>query len=74
MEIPTETPLARLLREEGRRQDWLAAQIGARPEQVSRWVQGVHLPVEATREAIANALRLPVDEVFPPQPEAAQAA
>lgn len=52
----------------------LARHIGAHETEVSRWKLGVHLPEEATREAIANALRLKVDEVFPPQPEAAQAA
>lgn len=65
MRARIDTPLRRILREEGRRQDWLADQVGADVYQVSRWVRGVHVPVEATREAIACALGRHVDEIFP---------
>lgn len=73
MKLRLDTPLRRALREEGRRQDWLAEQLGAHPSHVSRWVQGLHVPMEATRERIAEILGREVDELWPaaPQREAA---
>lgn len=65
MSIRFDTPLKNVLREEGRRQDWLAEQVGADVYQVSRWVRGVHVPIETTRQAIARALGRHVEEVFP---------
>ncbi len=60
-----DTPLKRILQEEGRRQTWLAAQIGVRPDQLNRWVHGLHEPIDATKQAIAEALGRPVDDLFP---------
>lgn len=69
----TETLLGRILQEEGRRQTWLVEQLIARGiradrSQVHGWVWGLHVPVETTRQAIADALCRQVDEVFPPGP------
>jgi hypothetical protein len=55
------TGLARVLDEEGRTQKWLVEQllrrgIRADKSQVSNWVRGLHVPVEPTREAIADIL------------------
>ena len=66
-----ETPLKRILDEEGRRQDWLARQLNVDESAVSRWVRGVHVPSEPNRRAIAEALGRNVDDVFPPEPIAA---
>lgn len=51
-----ETPLKRILEAEGRSQTWLARTIGVKRQQVWMWVNGIHVPVEPTREAIADAL------------------
>lgn len=66
-----DTPLKRVLHEEGRRQDWLASQVGVRPEQVWRWVHGLHEPADDTKQAIAEALGRTVEELFPEEPVAA---
>lgn len=68
------TPLKLALREEGRRQDWLAEQIGASADQVCRWANGVHIPVEATRELIAARVGRKVDELWPDEQVEEQAA
>lgn len=75
-----DTPLKRILDDEGRRQTWLAARLSEilkRPidrSEVNRWVNGVHIPEKATRDAIAEALGRTVDELFPPQPDERAAA
>lgn len=58
------TPLGRILREEGRKQSWLAERVGIDPAQLSRIVNGLHAP-EATRRAIADTLGRNVDELWP---------
>lgn len=62
---PTITPLRMALDHDGRRQDWLAVQVGAHPVEVSRWVRGVHRPMAHTRVAIAEALGRDVFELWP---------
>lgn len=70
-----ETPLKTVLDDEGRRQTWLADQLTeklGRPidaRQVWGWVHGIHLPEQATRQAIADVLGRHVDELWPPDPE-----
>lgn len=65
--VRPDTALKRILDEQGRRQDWLAAQLGTDNTVVWRWVHGLHVPVEATRERIAELLGRQVDDVFPPE-------
>lgn len=60
----TQTPLQRILREDGRRQNWLAEQTGVSRSQLSRIVNGLQCD-EATRQSIADALERKVSEVFP---------
>ncbi len=61
------TPLKRLLRDEGRKQSWLAERVGIAQPALSRIVNGLHCDRE-TREAIAAALGRPVVDVFPESP------
>lgn len=68
-----ETPLKRVLREQGRKQAWLAGRIGVDEATLSRYVNGLHVP-DAKRLLIAEALEVPVAELFPsdvPPPVAA---
>lgn len=65
-----ETTLQRVLREDGRRQDWLVERLRAKgiradASSVSRWARGVHVPEEATRAAIADVLDRQVEELWP---------
>lgn len=56
MRARLDTPLKRHLRGNGIKQSWLADQIGASRQEMSAWVNGIHVPVEPTRRAIASAL------------------
>lgn len=58
------TALKRTLQAEGRKQVWLAGQIGKHESEVSRIVNGF-IPDDATRQAIAQALGRTVEELFP---------
>lgn len=58
------TPLQRIIREEGRKQSWLAEKVGIDQASLSRIVNGLHAD-EATRTAIADALGRQVDELWP---------
>lgn len=58
------TRLGQILREEGRRQSWLADQVGVHESLVSRWVHGLQVP-EAMQGPIAEALGREVADVFP---------
>ena len=58
------TTLQRILREEGRRQDWLAAQVGVHESHISRIVNGLHCP-DDLKQRIADALGRDRAEVFP---------
>lgn len=66
-----ETPLKRVLDQEGRRQTWLADQVSARLDknidsrQVFGWVHGIHVPEHATREAIAYVLGRTPEDLWP---------
>lgn len=66
-----ETPLKRVLDQEGRRQTWLAEQISAAlgkhvdSRQVFSWVHGIHVPEHATRDAIADALGQTPEALWP---------
>jgi lambda repressor-like predicted transcriptional regulator len=59
------TPFREVLEADGRRQDWLAARVGASPAEMSRWVNGLHEPIDPTKAAIAEALGRSVEELWP---------
>lgn len=61
----TETPLKRILEDEGRTQAWLARRLGVKPQQVGIWVHGIYRPLPETQEAIAAALGRTVEELWP---------
>ncbi len=69
------TPLKRILDEEGRRQSWLAERLTAAlgrqvgRAEVNRWVHGLHDPEDATKDAIAEALGRTRKELFPSEPD-----
>lgn len=59
------SPLKRIMLAEGRRQTWLAEQIGKDPADVNRIINRGLIPTEATQRAIAEALDRTVDELWP---------
>ncbi len=59
-----QTPLGRILREEGRRQSWLAERVGVDQATMSRYVHGLHIP-DDKRRAIAEALGREISELWP---------
>lgn len=61
------TPLKRTLDEQGRRQTWLAEQVGVDARQVWGWVHGLHVPAEPTRQRIACALGRHPEDLWPTQ-------
>lgn len=71
LRAPVETPLRRVMRDQGRTQKWLAAQVGTDSAQISDYCRGVHLPQASTRLAIAKTLGRHVDELWPDQAEVA---
>lgn len=69
------TPLQAVLREEGRRQSWLAERVGVHESEISRIVNRGLIPSDAVKQSIADALGKSVDELFPaPAPTQAKAA
>ncbi len=58
-----QTPLGRILREEGRRQSWLAERVGVDQATMSRYVHGLHVP-DDKRAAIAEALGREISELW----------
>lgn len=64
MERTFNTPLQRVLFEEGRRQNWLAARVGVHESAMSRYVNGLH-PSEDLKAQIAQTLGRNVDELWP---------
>jgi transcriptional regulator with XRE-family HTH domain len=61
-----ETRLRAVLREEGRKQRWLAQLTGISEVQVSRFVTGRVRPSARDQERIASVLGRRVGELFPP--------
>lgn len=57
------TRLKQVLTEDGRRQDWLARQIGISDSLLSMYVNGLQVP-DDRKTAIAEALGRTVDDVF----------
>lgn len=68
------TPLDRALFEGRVTNRALADAIGVNESQVSRWRHGVHVPEQATREAIAQELGRKVVDLWPEQQEMKAAA
>lgn len=64
-ETRLETPLRQVLNEQGRKQNWLADQVGCHPSEISDYCRGVHVPAEATRLRIAEVLDRNVDDLWP---------
>ena len=71
--MPSPTPLKRIMLAEGRRQSWLAAEIGKDQSEVSRIVNRGLVPDEADRLAIAKALVRDPAELWPELHEEAAA-
>jgi transcriptional regulator with XRE-family HTH domain len=67
MAIRAETPLKRILENEGRKQSWLASRVGVDPATVWAWVHGLHDPDPDLAKLVAAALDRPVEEIFPPE-------
>lgn len=59
----TQTPLKRLLEDEGRKQTWLSERTGIEVSRLSRIVNGLH-PRDDEAQAIATTLRRDVAELF----------
>lgn len=59
------TPLKRIMVAEGRRQSWLADQIGKNQSEVSRIVNRGLIPDDETKQAIADSLGRPVEFFWP---------
>lgn len=57
------TRLEQILEVEGRKQTWLAEQVGVTRSAISQIVGGYHAS-DATREAIAEALGRKIEDVF----------
>lgn len=71
----TETPLKRLLTDEGRRQNWLADRTGIHESEISRIVKGMD-PGQARARKIADELSQTCSDLGWPQydPDAQAAA
>lgn len=61
---PASTPLKRVLQSEGRKQSWLAEQVGIDQPTLSRIVNGLHCD-EGTRQKISAALGREVCDLWP---------
>lgn len=59
------TNLAEVLQRQGRRRDWLAAQLGVDKSTVTKWCKGERTPGPEHRSRVAQVLDVPEDEVFP---------
>lgn len=62
--MKSRTTLKRVLDEQGRRQNWLAEQVGVHESHISRIVNGLHCN-DATQRKIACALGRDVHELWP---------
>lgn len=59
------TPFKRVLRDEGRRQDWLAERTGISQADISRMAVRGMRPTEDQAQRIAEALGRDLSELFP---------
>lgn len=58
-------PLKMAILKTGRKQYRIAADAGIAEAVLSRIVNGLHHPTDEQKRALAKALRLPVDDLFP---------
>ena len=68
-----QTPLARIVEEQGRKKNWLAERAGCDPAHISRLLRGLH-PAKPTAQRIADALDVEVSELWPGLFDGEQAA
>lgn len=59
------SPLKRILLAEGRRQTWLAGEVGIDPADLNRIVNRGLIPSDRVKQAIADALGRKVEELWP---------
>jgi lambda repressor-like predicted transcriptional regulator len=55
-------------------QNWLAAQVGKDPSEISNYVRGLHVPAEPTRDLIADALGMKNSDLWPDEDHDVKAA
>lgn len=60
----TGTKIGEVLAEQGRRQDWLAAQIGVTPATVNRWIKGTRLMNHASAVLVSSTLGVDFSLLF----------
>ena len=60
-----ETPLARVVREQGRLKGWLAEQIGISPYRLARLLSGERALTLAEAATAARVLDVPIDTFIP---------
>jgi transcriptional regulator with XRE-family HTH domain len=59
-----ETPLKRILEDEGRKQAWLARRLGVTRGTVGAWANGIRVPAPEVRARVAELLGREVAEVW----------
>jgi len=57
--------LAETLEAQGRRQSWLAEQIGVTPATIRNWIIGQTAPTVEQAQTISWLLDVPLDDIFP---------
>jgi len=60
-----DTPLKQELEQQGRRQDWLAREVGVNISTVWEWVHGIKKPSPDNQRKIAKALGRKLGDLFP---------
>jgi transcriptional regulator with XRE-family HTH domain len=60
----TGTKIREVLRQQGRRQDWLAEQLGVTPATVNRWIHGSRSVDPASARRVSEILDVPFYLLF----------
>lgn len=58
------TPLERVMDAQGRKQVWLAEQVGYQPRAVRAWMRGKRVPKRPVAEKVAELLGVPMREAW----------
>lgn len=58
------TQLKRAIEDQGRRQVWVAKQIGVDPQRLHRWVQGQGQVPDKYKVKLSKLLKVPVQKLF----------